>query len=227
MRTLSNLIAKWGGPALMLGALIFSLTKARGYVDPDDSLLVYFMAVGFAAWLVGLGALFARYAPPSGRLGKIGLGVSFVGMAAMAVGHLFSFSPVYYVIEGYFVLEVAMFSLFVLGVLGLMAGLLLFGIATLRAEVLPHRWRFVPFATAMIGLVWITVTGSDDGSLTFGFMFFRTLFAFGWFLMGFVLWFDGEEAAQPSTGGASTYPARTTQSRSGSYVHLRTRKFWR
>jgi hypothetical protein len=194
MRTLSNFIARWGGPALVLGALVFSLTKARGYVDPDDSLLVYFMAVGFAAWLVGLAALFTRYAPPSGRLGKTGLGVSFVGMVAMAVGHLFSFSPVYHVIEGYFVIEVAMFALFALGVLGLMAGLLLFGIAAIGTEVLPHRWRFVQLATAMIGLVWITATPSDDGSLTFGFMFFRTLFAFGWFLMGLLLWFDGDEA---------------------------------
>jgi hypothetical protein len=49
MQTSSNFIDRWGGPALMIGALIFSLTKARGYVDPDDSLLIYFMLVGFAA----------------------------------------------------------------------------------------------------------------------------------------------------------------------------------
>lgn len=193
MQTLPKIINRYGGLALMLGALIFSLTKARGYVDPDDSLLVYFMLVGFAAWLVGLAALFVRYAPLSGGLGKIGLGMSFVGMAAMAVGHLFSFSPVYYVIEGYLVIEVAMLSLFALGVLALITGLLLFGIATLRMEVLPRHWRFVPFATAMIGLIWITATPSDEGSLTFGFMLFRTLFALGWLLMGYALFSDRRE----------------------------------
>ncbi len=31
----------------MIGALMFSLTKARGYVDPDDSMLGFFMFVGF------------------------------------------------------------------------------------------------------------------------------------------------------------------------------------
>jgi len=172
----------------MLGALIFSLTKARGYVDPDDSLLVYFMVVGFAAWLVGLAALFVRYAPVSGRLGKTGLGMSFVGIAPLAVGHLFSFSPVYYVIEDYFVIGVVAWSLVVLGVFALILGPFLFSIAALRRDVLPRRWRFVPLATATVGLTWIAATGSDDGSLTFGFMLFRTLFALGWLLMGYVLW---------------------------------------
>src|ERR687894_1340072 len=62
-----------GGLALLLGALMFSLTKARGYVDPDDSLLGYFIFGGFALWLVGVVALYLRYGPVSGRLGKIGL----------------------------------------------------------------------------------------------------------------------------------------------------------
>ena len=35
------------GLALMLGSLMFSLTKARGYVDPYDSLLGYFIFARF------------------------------------------------------------------------------------------------------------------------------------------------------------------------------------
>jgi len=173
----------------MLGALIFSLTKARGYVDRDDSLLVYFMVVGFAAWLVGLAALYVRYAPVSGKLGKTGLGLSFVGVALVAVGHLFS--EFVWRATG-----VDLFLLVILGVLAKIVGPFLFGIATLRREILPGYWRFLPLITALIGLTWITATGSDDGSLTFGFMLFRTLFALGWLLMGYVLFSDRRETAQ-------------------------------
>jgi hypothetical protein len=63
-----------GGLALLLGAFMFSLTKARGYVDADDSLLGYFMFAGFALWLIGVAALYSRYGPLSGRLGRPGLG---------------------------------------------------------------------------------------------------------------------------------------------------------
>lgn len=42
-----RLFYRLGGLALMLGSLMFSLTKARGYVDPYDSLLGYFIFAGF------------------------------------------------------------------------------------------------------------------------------------------------------------------------------------
>ena len=80
-----------GGLALMLGALMFSLTKARGYVDPYDSLLGYFIFAGFTLLLLGVVALYVLYAPVSGRLGKIGLGTAVVGVVLLAVGHPFSF----------------------------------------------------------------------------------------------------------------------------------------
>ena len=57
-----------GGLALLLTAFMFSLTKARGYVDADDSLLGYFMFAGFTLWLIGVAALYSRYGPPSRRL---------------------------------------------------------------------------------------------------------------------------------------------------------------
>ena len=115
----SNLI-RWGGPALMLGALMFSRTKARGYVDPDDSMLGFFMFVGFALWLVGLAAPYARYVPSSGRLGKTGLGM---GIVLLAVGHPFSF-----------ITGPDLFVLVLLGGLALTIGPLLFGVAALRGR---------------------------------------------------------------------------------------------
>ena len=63
---LSSMLVRWGGPALMLGALAFMLTKTKSYVDPDDSVLGLFMLVGFSSWLAGLVVLYVRYGPVSG-----------------------------------------------------------------------------------------------------------------------------------------------------------------
>lgn len=166
-----------GGLALVLGALMFSLTKARGYVDPDDSLLGVFMAVGFSAWLVGLVALYVRYGPASGPMGKFGLGTAIVGVVLLAVGHPFSFMT-----------ETDLFGLIILGGLALTIGPLLFGIDALRTGALPGRWGILPLLTGLAGFAWFFFTNSEGDRVSF--MVLRTLFALGWALLGYVLWSD-------------------------------------
>ena len=183
---------RWGGPALMLGALMFMLTKTRGYVDPDDSLLGFFMFAGFALWIVGLAALYARYASVSGGLGKVGIGASIAGILLLAVGHPFSFMT-----------GPDLFGLIILGALALAIGPLLFGLASWpkllygptasRIEVLPGHCRFVPLFTGLAGLAWFF----NNGETTF--FVFRTLFAAGWLLMGYVLFADAEVAMKRPT----------------------------
>jgi len=180
-----RLFYRSGGLALLLGALMFSLTKARGFVDPDDSLLGYFIFAGFALWLVGVAALYSRYGPVSGRLGRAGLGAAFVGVLLLAAGHSFTFTT-----------QVDLFMLVFLGALALMLGPLLFGIAALRRGVLPRYWRVLPLATGLMGFSWLFFGSSDTGELTFSFMFFRTLFAVGWMLLGYVLWSDAREIVE-------------------------------
>ena len=188
--------SRLGGVSLMIGAVMFSLTKARSYVDPDDSMLGLFMFVGFGLWLVGLAALYARYAPFSGKLGKIGLGISIGGAGLLAVGHPFSF-----------ITGPDLFTLIILGALALAIGPLLFGLAcwpslaygaTARpAEVLPHRWRFLPLFTGLAGLAWFGSSGETT------FFLFRTLFAAGWLFLGYVLWSDGQRKVQAIEGRAA------------------------
>lgn len=169
---------------MMLGASMFMLTKARDYVDPDDSLLGYFMLVGFSAWLVGVAALYVRYAPFSGRLGKTGLGVSLAGIMLLAVGHQFSFMS-----------GVDLFMLVILGGLALALGPLLFGVAAARMDILPRYWRFLPLFTALAGFCWF-FTGEE---LVWGvFIIPRTLFALGWLLLGYVLFSDKRGEAAPA-----------------------------
>jgi hypothetical protein len=177
---------------------MFSLTKARGYVDPDDSLLGYFMFVGFASWLVGVAALYSRYGPRSGLLGKIGLGTAVVGVVLLAAGHPLAF------ITRVAPFEVDPFMLVVLGGLALILGPLLFGIATVRRAVLPRYWGVLPLLTGLMGLSWLIFGSNDTGELTFSFMFFRTLFAAGWMLLGYVLWSDAREVVEQASRPALT-----------------------
>jgi hypothetical protein len=178
-----------GGLALVLGALMFSLTKARGYVDPDDSLLGYFMFTAFTLWLVGLATLYSRYGPVSGQLGKSGLGIAVVGVLLLAVGHRFTFMG-----------EVDLFMIVILGGFALMLGPFLFGIAVLQREVLPRYGRAMPLFTGLMGFAWFFFTNSESNQ--FSFMFFRSLFALGWILLGYVLWSDAREIIEdPSTAG--------------------------
>ncbi len=179
---LSSMLVRWGGPALMLGALAFMLTKRKSYVDPDDSVLGLFMLVGFSSWLAGLVALYVRYGPVSGPLGKTGLGTAVVGLILLAVGHPFSFMT-----------EIDLFILIILGGLALTIGPLLFGIAALQREVLPRYWRALPLLTGLTGFAWFFFTNSEGNRLAF--MLLRTLFALGWLLLGYVLWSDREVSA--------------------------------
>ncbi len=185
-----RILYRSGGLALLLGAFMFSLTKARGgYVDADDSLLGYFMFAGFTLWLIGVAALYSRYGPLSGCLGRTGLGMAVVGVVLLAVGHFSSFMT-----------HLDLFVLVALGALALMLGPLLFGIASLRSEAMPRYWSVLPLATGLMGFTWLFFGSSDTGELTFTFMSLRTLFAVGWMLLGYVLWSDAKEIAAEASG---------------------------
>ncbi len=181
-----RLFYRLGGLALVLGALMFSLTKARGFVDPDDSLLGYFMFTAFTLWLVGVAALYSRYGPVSGQLGKTGLGIAVVGVLLLTVGHPFTFMG-----------EVDLFMMVVLGGFALMLGPFLFGIAVLQREVLPRYGRALPLFTGLMGFAWFFFTNSEGNQ--FSFMFFRSLFALGWILLGYVLWSDAREIIEDTS----------------------------
>lgn len=150
------------------------------------------LCLGFGLWLVSLTALYARYAPLSGGRGRTGLGMSIAGIVLLAVGHPFSF-----------ITGLDLLGLIVLGVLALAIGPLLFGLAcwpTLAyggvarpVEVLPRRWRFVPLFTGLPGLAWFGNSGET------AFFLFRTLFAAGRLLIGYVLFSDAETPAKRLT----------------------------
>ena len=149
-------------------------------------------------------ALYSRYGPVSGRLGKIGLGTAVVGVVLLTIGHLASIMT-----------EVDLLILVVFGALALMLGPLLLGIAALRRQILPRYRGALPLFTGLMGFSWFFLGSSESGELTFSFMFFRTLFALGWMGLGYILWSDRrellEETSTHSPGKSATLkpPARS------------------
>jgi hypothetical protein len=154
----SNLI-RWGGPALILGGLLWVLTylveiifgmtageAAYNRADASASILVWFWGVFFMGALfflgVGLLGVRARLEGRSKVLGTVGALLALVAILAASINLV--------TLTGVFGEPMANDGLGFLGVIGTLGGSLLLGIAALRAKVLPRSARFVltltPFA---------------------------------------------------------------------------------
>ncbi len=154
----SNLI-RWGGPAMMLGGLLWILnyvvqivigvtlgaeTYSQG--DPSTSALVWLWGAFFmgAVFFLGVGLLGvrARLEGCSKVLGIVGGLLASVAIVAASINLV--------MLTGVSGEPTASDGLGFLGVIGTLAGAILLGMATLRARVLPRWARVVltltPFA---------------------------------------------------------------------------------
>jgi hypothetical protein len=166
-------------------------------------------------------ALHNRQADLYGRLGATGFWVAFVGiligtvlgtlpwLARSLAGDLV---PSAWVLFG----GLAAGSLYLVAI-GL--GLLLMGVATLRARVLSMPWRLLPLAMfvvkvplpPLVGLALGSelerelIVGSETHSELLAFLVWDTpdlLFGLGWVLLGYALWSGAsEEARSPAPAG--------------------------
>jgi hypothetical protein len=173
---------RWGGIALMIGVLIFIGSRFRHLVDPTDRMLGALMVVAFVAWFLGLLALRDRYRHRSNLLGRVGLVLGPVAIVLVTVGHVAAFV---------FGFPGPWFVPIVLGTFLLVIGVLSFGIAALRGDVLP-RWRVVPLVAGAVGLLWIVfafdarpVEGNPEA-----FLLMRTAFGLCWLPLAYVLLTD-------------------------------------
>ena len=154
----SNLI-RWGGPAMMLGGLLWILTyvveiaigvtlgaETYSQADPSASLLEWLWPTFFmgAIFFLGIGLLGVR-ARLEGRSKKLGIAGALLAAVAVVAA---SINLV--LLAGVFGEAMALDGLGFLGVIGVIFGSILLGIATLRAKVLPRWARVVltltPFA---------------------------------------------------------------------------------
>ena len=142
---------RWGGPALMLGGMLWVLTYlteiilgvtagevAYNRADPSASLLEWLWPVFFMGALfflgVGLLGVWARLKGRSKVLGILGALLACVAIIAASINLV--------ALAGVSGEPTASDGLCFLGVIGTLGGSILLGVATLRAKVLPRWARF-------------------------------------------------------------------------------------
>ncbi len=174
----SSGLVRWGAISLMLGGAVWTvlgLSALFGYLQaiPGREDVVLF-AVALLLTAVGLVGLHALQGGSYGLLGRVGLYVALVAMAARLSG-----AVVY--LAGSTALEWISWP----GTLGMLVGFVLYGLATLRAGVLP-RWYGLALIFSMPVSLPLAVYGT-------------TLFGLILVVLGYVLWSrKGITIGQPS-----------------------------
>jgi hypothetical protein len=136
---------------------------------------VYVVAALFVlVGLLGLNALQSEYL---GRLGQVGLYVVVVTLLGQVLGILVF-------LAGSPALE---WLIFPVGFLAVPIGLVLYGIATLRARALP-RWCGI----GLIVVPLLAVVFGDAGEILFGLL---------WLALGYVIWSRGETSVGETSVG--------------------------
>jgi hypothetical protein len=174
----SSGLVRWGAISLMLGGavwIVLGLSALFVYLQaiPGREDVVLF-AVALLLTAVGLLGLHALQEGSYGLLGRVGLYVALVAMAARLSGAL-----VY--LAGSTALEWISWP----GTLGMLVGFVLYGLATLRAGVLP-RW----YGLALIFSMPVSLPLAVYGTALFGLILV---------VLGYVLWLrKGSTTGQPS-----------------------------
>ena len=217
---LSLNFVRWDGLAAVLGGVLFFgmiLWDMTGNVpaygtDVTDTL--FFLVP--LLWLVGLWGFCARHEERYGVLGTIGLVTGLIGLAAGFIGSLVGLWAELF------------WLLYWLGVRFLYIGLVLLGIATIRARAMPHGWAALMLILGSLGLgralfMFLEVTMGATGletseaqsalalgsflslwSGTFASVL-GLLLGLGWVWLGYTLWTSKTETTQQPTRAMSNH----------------------
>jgi hypothetical protein len=200
------------GLAGIAAAVLIVLAALLGEFVNDHFFALFVAAMILMA--VGLIGFQARQRQRAGRLGRIGMPLITIPLVMLAV--LFG---ALWIAEGIFGADVEAWEgigatmadvTVIVGFFTLLAGIVLFGIATIRANVLPRVAAILFLAGIPVALVIDIATGAfDDETLTpYGLFIGFPILAIGLAWMGYALWtetgvgeeIEGEEAGAPVTG---------------------------
>jgi len=178
----SSTLIRWGGFAAMVAGMLYFAGYAgmAELLRPVLSNLGGHVVLGLAglATLLALVGMLTRDAGRSGRLGKAGYALSFVGAAVFSVGNL---------AEGVFAVEFGV-VLFGAGLMILTVGVVLLGWGVRRASVLP-AWAVWPL---VVGWAAFLPVANSPRVLGFDFSVASLLAAgmlgVGWVAVGYALW---------------------------------------
>ena len=197
----------WSGLAAMLGGVLFSgkvlwnMTNIRPSHATDVTDVLFFFAP--LLLLLGMAGFCTLCAQRYGTLGKMGCIISLSGLAVGTIGSL----------VGVWIEPLRL--AYWLGFRFLCIGLVLLGVATIKAQALPGGWSALPLALGLLGLgrtlfMFFAVTmgstglnapeagdelgtflSSWAGTLT---SMLGVLFGLGWLCLGYALWAGKSEA---------------------------------
>jgi len=173
---------------LLLIPVAFMVLKLHPDAYPGSPFNVWGSVLFIAAWLllvVGLAGFHALQKERYGLIGHAGFYTVIVGASAQIVAGIG-------VALGSTALEVLDFP----GVLVVMVGLVLYGVATLQARVLP-RWCGVGFVIGLPAWRGIGIVSEYGGPLgvTIGLTLGGILFGLLWLALGYILWSESGAAA--------------------------------
>lgn len=196
MQTSSNLVARLGGIAAILGGVLWSASIFFGMndtvADSDGASDILFATLP----LLLLGGMVGLYARCRGRLGEwetlsvSGFATCVVGLAGASVG---LFGAVVYDLESSWLAGLSWWT-FAFGFFLLNLGLLFFGNSVFQTRTLA-RWRAMPLAIGATGiLVILFPPWSYPGAVLW------VLYGLVWVALGLTLLFGESEAArQPAS----------------------------
>ncbi len=174
----SSGLVRWGAFGLMLGGvvwLVLGLSNVFGYLQAipgrEDVVLLIVALLLTAVGLVGLDVLQRR---SYGLLGRVGFYVALASLAVRALG-----AGIY--LAGSSALQWISYPW---GTIAMMVGFVAYGVATLRAGVLP-RW----YGLALIISMPVSLPLATYGTALFGLILV---------VLGYALWSTGQRRAAPT-----------------------------
>lgn len=179
MRSSSGVI-RLGGLAALVGGAMWVVQGGvimLGGPDPDLFIPAQFF---FALGLLGL---HARLAGRGGLPGRVRGFLAYAAVALSAVNTPYSLFFAQGGPQTPFPFNATYFA----GSLAIFVGLTLLGIVTVRAGILPPRWRILPLAIGLSALLPVWVLALIHLELPV------VLLGLGWMLLGYVLWSVGRD----------------------------------
>jgi hypothetical protein len=182
----SSELVRWGGLAAMLGGIAYVVNVLLGLlVSETTTSVVHLLADSFAVipvllTLVGMVGFHTLQKANYGGIGRSGFYTVVVGLLAQVIGtitHLLSGS------------EALEWVVFPVGIILMIVGLVLYGVATLQARVLP-RWCGLGFIVVPPLVIVLEISLEGYGEILLGLL---------WLALGYVLWSGRGTTAQQSS----------------------------
>ncbi|MGH3089961.1 MAG: hypothetical protein ACRDSJ_21985 [Rubrobacteraceae bacterium] len=168
-------MVRWGGVAAMASGAAFVVDALLVVAGPDATWTNVVYVLAALPLLGGIYGLRAAQRGGAGRLGAVGFRIVVVAVAGQILGLLVFLAGS----------EILVWLVFPVGFLLVPLGLVIYGIATWRARVMP-RWCGV----ALIAVPILAVVLGDYGGILFGLM---------WLALGYMLFSRREAPARPAS----------------------------